>query len=159
METIPLCPQSEESVRAHIALLVAHGRLSEAQAAVVRADRIVDFFNAPLGRRICAAETVERERKFNYRVSAREIGVANTGEPILLQGVIDCCFLEDGAWVVLDYKTDRVPEGLSPAAAVQKHKRQISIYASALSALTEKPVKAAYIYLLNTGDCVEMQLS
>ncbi len=159
METIPLQEQTQESVRAHIAALVEQGRLNEAQAATVQIGMIVDFFASPLGKRILACkESVERERKFNYRVPAREIGVADSDEPILLQGVIDCCFLEDDAWVVLDYKTDRVGADRSAWEAVQKHKRQIGIYAAALHALTEKPVKAAYIYLLRTGDCVEMDL-
>lgn len=32
-----------------------------------------------------------------------------TGEKLLLQGVVDCCFMEEDGITVLDFKTDRGP--------------------------------------------------
>jgi ATP-dependent helicase/nuclease subunit A len=60
--------------------------------------------------------------------------------------VIDACFLEDGAWVLLDYKTDRV-EG-DPKEYAKKHARQVTLYANALSKLSGIPVKERHIVLL-----------
>ena len=117
---------------------------------------IAAFFASPLGGRLLASATVRRELEFNYRVSARHLLGADTDEPILLQGVIDCCFLEEGAWVLLDYKTDFVPPGTTPEEAAAKHARQLTLYAEALAALTATPVREAYICLLGIGENVRL---
>ena len=132
------------------------GLLEAEEAAAIRPRNVAAFFASPLGRRLCASETVRRELAFNYRVSARHLLGADTDEPILLQGVIDCCFLENGAWVLLDYKTDFVPVGTSPEEAAAKHERQVSLYAEALAALTGTPVREAYVCLLGIGKNVRL---
>jgi len=73
---------------------------------------------------------------------------------VLLQGVIDACFIEDGAWVLLDYKTDRV-DG-DPAAYAKKHEKQVSLYAAALERLSGMPVKEKHVVFL--GARTEVQL-
>ena len=156
METIPLQPHTRESVEAHLAALVESGRMTAAQAAAVNVNAVVEFWASPIGRRILGSPRVDRERPFNYRISARTALHADTDEPMLVQGVIDCCFFEDGAWTVLDYKTDRVRPGETPAQTAEKHRYQLELYASALAALTGEPVKACYIHLLSTGDTVRL---
>ena len=68
---------------------------------------------------------------------------------ILLQGVIDACFLEDGAWVLLDYKTDRVTG--DPKEYAKKHAHQVALYAEALEKLSGLPVKERFIVLLGAN--------
>ena len=58
--------------------------------------------------------------------------------------------------MLLDYKTDYVPEGTDPRLAAAKHMEQLSLYAQALSALTGTPVKEGYVCLLNIGENVRM---
>lgn len=156
LRAIALLPHTRESAAAEIARLEREGLLSREEAQAVSPARIAAFFASPLGRRLCAAGTVRRELAFNYRVSARHLLGADTDEPILLQGVIDCCFLEDGAWVLLDYKTDFVSPGTPPEEAAAKHARQVSLYAEALAALTGTPVREAYVCLLGTGANVRL---
>jgi ATP-dependent helicase/nuclease subunit A len=74
--------------------------------------------------------------------------VDSKGERLLVQGVIDCCFLEDGEWVLLDYKTDRADD---PAALLDRYRPQIDWYAKALSGITGVPVKERLICLLRAG--------
>ncbi len=155
MELIPLKAHTAQSVRECIETLVERGHMTRAQAEAVRVEPVVRFFASPLGKRLCASPLVERERGFNYRVSARKAISADTDEPMLLQGVIDCCFREDGAWVIIDYKTDRVPEGKARETAA-KHQRQLDVYADALAALTGEPVKEKYVHLLLTGESVAL---
>ncbi|MDD4075075.1 MAG: helicase-exonuclease AddAB subunit AddA [Eubacteriales bacterium] len=155
MELIPLKAHTVQSVRDCIETLVERGHMTRAQAEAVRVEPVVAFFASPLGKRLCAAELVERERGFNYRVPARRAISADTDEPMLLQGVIDCCFRENGAWVVIDYKTDRVSAGKAYETAA-KHQRQLDVYADALAALTGEPVKEKYIHLLMTGESVAL---
>ena len=85
---------------------------------------------------------VEREWAFTYKRVTQE------GQAQLVQGVIDCCFEENGKWVLIDYKTD------SPAdipAALQKHRPQLEIYADALLRITKMDVKERILYLVRAG--------
>jgi ATP-dependent exoDNAse (exonuclease V) beta subunit len=58
----------------------------------------------------------------------------------LMEGVIDLAFVEDGAWVVVDFKTDADISGKRA-----QYERQLQWYAGALTRLTNLPARA---YLL-----------
>ncbi len=57
---------------------------------------------------------------------------------VLLQGVIDCCFVEDGAWVLLDYKTEAHEV---EAETLRQYAMQLNYYRRALEEVTAMPVK------------------
>ena len=71
---------------------------------------------------------------------------------MLLQGVLDACFLEDGAWVLVDYKTDRD----EAEALRQKYTDQMRWYSRALREITGIPVKEAWLYLLQHKRAVQV---
>ena len=75
-------------------------------------------------------------------------------ERVLLQGVVDLCFMEGDGYVLLDYKTDRV-EG-DPGLWAERHRRQVELYAQALEQLTGRPVREKYIVFLNGRACVRL---
>ena len=58
----------------------------------------------------------------------------------LMEGIIDLAFVEDGAWVIVDFKTDADISG-----SRDRYQRQLQWYASALNRLTGLPARA---YLL-----------
>ena len=58
----------------------------------------------------------------------------------LMEGIIDLAFVENGAWVIVDFKTDA-----DISAVRNQYNRQLQWYASALSRLTGLPARA---YLL-----------
>ena len=64
-------------------------------------------------------------------------------ETLLVQGIIDVWFEEDGQIVVLDYKTDYVEK---EEELIDRYKEQLEYYARALSQLTGKSVKEKQIY-------------
>ena len=97
------------------------------------------------------AKTLRREWMFTLSLTAREALGADSEEPVLVQGAIDCCFLEDGQWVLLDYKTDRADDG---EALRRRYEPQLALYARALFAITGVPVKEALICLLRTGGVI-----
>lgn len=153
MEHIPLSPHTAASVRASLQALQNQGLLSPAQAEAVYAPAIAAFFQSDLGQRLCKAQQVERELAFSCRLPAQALGFAGSQASVLLQGSIDCCFLEPDGWVLVDYKTDFVPPGQEQQAA-QAHVRQLQLYALALAEITRKPVKERYVALLRTGAAV-----
>ena len=64
----------------------------------------------------------------------------------LLQGVIDCAFLEDDQWVLVDYKTDRIQD---EDAFIHRYEMQLAWYARALERITGKRVKERYLYSIS----------
>lgn len=114
------------------------------------AEAIRSFAASPLFRRMASSDRVEREWSFLCPMPARLLlPDTDSDEPILLQGVIDACFVENGAWVLLDYKTDRV-DG-DPQAYAQKHVRQVALYADALERLSGMKVSERHIVLLGAN--------
>jgi ATP-dependent helicase/nuclease subunit A len=159
LERLPIQAHTLQSLEAARGSQLAAGYLTPQQAQSLPLAGVAAFFASPLGRRLIAAQQVRREFAFNCHLPAKDILGAATKESILLQGVIDCCFLEDGAWVLLDYKTDALSPGLSLAQETQqKHARQLALYARALKTTTDRPVKEAYVILLKSGESVGMGL-
>ncbi len=155
MEHIPLRAHTAASIRAVLDDMEAGGLLSPAQRQAIYAPAIAAFFQSELGRRLCGASRVEREWAFNCRIPARALELGDSEETVLLQGVIDCCFLEDAAWVLLDYKTDYAEEGEATRAAL-RHAPQLHHYQLALRELTGLEVKERYIVLLRSGESIRI---
>ena len=73
--------------------------------------RIERLFAAPFGARILQAEKLHREFKFSLLTDAVEFAPAAAGEQVMLQGVVDCFWEEADGIVLVDFKTDRTPDG------------------------------------------------
>ena len=125
----------------------------------VETEKIRKFLESPLGRRLLAAQKVNREVRFNLEIPCSEIyvdigEVEYEDETVLLQGIIDCYFEEADGLVLIDYKTDYVPAG-NTQSLKGKYRTQIDYYAKALEKLTGKKVKEKYIYLFWNGEILE----
>ena len=115
------------------------------QGAAVDTAKAAAFGSSPVYKRICAAKKLWREFRFNIEVPANEIyeEAADTDAKILLQGMADLVFEEDGGAVILDYKTDRVS---SPEALIERYSGQLNSYARAVQEILGVPVKEKIIY-------------
>ena len=93
-----------------------------------------------------------RQQRFTVNIPAYMLPDAPSDElgdtQVILQGAIDCCFEEDGQWVLVDYKTDS-PSELS--ARIEKHRPQLEIYAQALERITRIPVREKVLYFVRAG--------
>ena len=112
------------------------------------------FMGTDLFRRLCASPRVYRELPFTLAMDTGELLGVPSEERVLLQGVIDACFREGDGFVLLDYKTDCV-EG-DPVLWAERHRRQVELYARALSTLTGRPVNEKYVVFLNGRACVRL---
>lgn len=99
---------SQAGVEAELSRLLAEGFLTARQARAVNRQWIGDFFRTELGQRLQRGQDVLREFKFSILADGRILQEDLTGEKLLLQGVVDCCFMEEDGITVLDFKTDRV---------------------------------------------------
>ena len=124
------------------------GALTPAMREVVRPRMLAAFFTDGPGARLLKADTVHREWMFTLKMSAREALDVDSDEYVLVQGAIDCCFIEDGQWVLLDYKTDRTDD---EAELKRRYAPQLRLYTRALETLTDRPVKEILICLLRAG--------
>ena len=122
------------------------------------ANAIVKLFASPLGQRMLRAGRREREFKFSLLADAAEYFPDAGGEQVLLQGVVDCCFEEDGALTVVDYKTDAVRSDEELAARAAYYAGQLRAYAAALRRIFQKPVREGVLYFLSCGKEVAVSL-
>ena len=58
----------------------------------------------------------------------------------LVEGVVDAAFVEDGAWMVVDFKTD-----VEIAGRLDEYRRQAAVYARAIAAATGMPAHAVLL--------------
>ena len=132
--------------------------MTPVQREAVRPSMLAKFLDGELGRRLRAADEVHKEWSFNVMLRTEEALTEAevgrfAGEELLVQGTVDCCFLEDGAWVLLDYKTDRSRD----VEALKAHyQNQLRVYALALERITGIPVKQKMLCLLASDLVVEV---
>jgi len=133
------------------------GFLSDEEATAIDLAKVDAFFSSPLAQRIFKSEQVMREKKFavnlpvNYFEPSLDEKFAN--EQVLVQGIADCAFVENGKLVILDYKTDRIKDLGSLA---ERYKSQLEIYCKALSECTGFEIKEALLYSFELGDSVRV---
>ena len=143
MQWLPLQSYTRPSLRQALDSLALQGYLTDEERKAISEKRIYDFFQSDLGQRLLTAQRVERELPFSMLFPANRVYPEMLdGEDLFLQGIIDTAFLEDGAWVLVDYKTDRLDE----EALVDRYRIQLMLYKEALERLTPYPVKEVYIY-------------
>ena len=138
-----------KQLQAQLGELLAQGRL----VAALEPTMLVRFFESSVGRRMLNADEIHREWPFNIRMPMRDALGEDSEESILVQGVIDCCFVEDGEWILLDYKTDRSSE---VKVLAQRYAPQLALYATALSRITRMAVRQSLLCLLRSGVAVDL---
>jgi ATP-dependent helicase/nuclease subunit A len=154
--------RGEEDVRALVRSMVERRLLTPAQAEAIDCAAIAAFFAGDLGRRLAAARRVMREVPFSRTVPAGRVrpeladDPSAAGEPVLIQGVIDCLFEDgDGRLVLLDYKTDRVWNGDVESAA-ERHRFQIGLYAESVGEILGRAVDEAHVFFVGEGKSVRI---
>ena len=149
---------SAESLRAEADRLCAEGRLDAAERAALDLAALAELFRSPLGERMRSAAELRREFRFQLlRPAADYFPGAAAEDEILMQGVVDCCFVEpDGSMTVVDYKTDRVTAEQVPARAAH-YRGQLRAYAGALERIFGRSVRHCVLWFLHPG--VEFEIS
>ena len=137
--------------------LVSEGVLTSAQADAVVVEKIYGFFASDLGRRMQNAVRLERE--FNFYTTATLDEIYQNGQKgnILLQGTMDCFFVEnDGRVVLIDFKTDRCKTSDDAPRLAERYKVQMKYYKKALAEIMEREVDECYLYFLDAGQAVKI---
>ena len=145
----------EAGIRAQLETMCAQRKLTDEQAEAVDVRALMRFLQSPLAARIRASERVEREYRFSLLRPVREFADVDSDDEVLLQGVVDCFFEEDGALVVVDFKTDRVTRAEMSARA-ERYRPQLEAYSMALSRVTGKTVRERVLYFFSVGEALRL---
>ncbi|MBQ8762718.1 MAG: helicase-exonuclease AddAB subunit AddA [Clostridia bacterium] len=147
-----------ENVDSELERLVNEGMLTDTEASVVDKKAISEFFAGSLARRILSAEKVYKEYAFTACIPLKEMipelpESEAKGESVVIEGVADCAFVENGSLVIVDFKTDRAKSGEELA---DKYKEQLGIYRRCLAEVLDMPVKGTVIYSFRLGKSIEI---
>ncbi len=154
LELLPLTRKPQrDTIKAELDELVRKGRLKPEERREISIAKLFTFYQSPIAQRMCAAGERGRlyqEQPFVFALPAREVLKKESDEPILIQGIIDVFFEEEDGIVVLDYKTDYVPE--NPAETLKaRYGEQLALYQRAIEEITGGHVKEKILYSFYLG--------
>ncbi len=133
------------------ARMVEREQLTDAQRQALDFDALDRFLQSDLAARMAASPLLLREFPFALEKRLGDIEGTDLSalprdaadDTVLIQGMADAVFEEDGGLVIVDYKTDRVR---TADELVERYRPQLAVYRDALSQTLQRPVKACVIY-------------
>ena len=125
--------------------LVDMALLTPEQGEVVDLRRVRKFLESPLGTRVLDSQEVEKERRFTAVIPATLLQqeFEGTGEEVILQGAVDCTFVEGGRLHIIDFKTDRVRD---MEELWDRYETQLQLYGAAMEEVSGHPVGELILY-------------
>lgn len=138
-----------DEVQAYLQSLVNRKLLTSEELQVVEHEKVLQFFNSNIGQRFSRAVQLHREIPFTLSIEDEE------GDSQIVQGILDCLFQdEQGHWVLLDYKTDKILPSFKdePFLTNEMNKRygvQLRIYSEAIESILQVTVDEKVLYLYN----------
>lgn len=126
--------------------ITKEGRLTEEMRDLLGKKKLAAFYASDLAVRM--KEAAERgalylEQPFVMGRPAGEVEGGSSQTMVLIQGIIDAFFIEDGELVLVDYKTDVIK---SEAELITRYESQLSWYQKALEANMGKRVRERILY-------------
>jgi len=149
-------PPTVADVLRHLADLRAQGVLDDDTLQAVDATDIVAWLTSDLAEQLRQASQIYREQPFFYRIAlaGKNDGAADF---VVAQGVIDCLArLNDGRWLLVDYKTDHVDAAGVPAKA-EEYAAQIATYLAAVQPIVGDASIQGFIYFVKPRMSVPMK--
>ncbi|MGB4658111.1 MAG: UvrD-helicase domain-containing protein [Mobilitalea sp.] len=143
---------SREDLSQELGNLVVSGRIVKSDVDKLKLDYIFTFSSSNIASRMKEAQKsgkLYKEKQFVIGLPAKEvIRNSNSEELILIQGIIDAFFEEDGELVLLDYKSDIID---NEEILIKRYQVQLEYYKKALEQMLHKKVKEMIIYSLPLG--------
>jgi len=136
-----------QDVKDLVARLCKEEVIDKELAGTIRISKLAAFLKTSMAERIRKAEAAGKfykEQQFVLGIPSLELNPQFGGsEIVLIQGIIDAYFEEDGKYVLIDYKTDRVND---EEELIARYAKQLEYYERALVQITGKRVKEKIIY-------------
>ena len=134
-----------EDLKKQLIYMIDNEFITKEEAEVINLSRIYDFLESEFGQRIRNAQKIYKEESFvmNYDGS-------------VLSGTVDLFFEEENHIVLVDYKTDHIPQ-YEMTNRASYYKSQLDLYKDAIQKAFGKKVSQSYIYFLSLGKYVEVK--
>ncbi|SEH96493.1 DNA helicase/exodeoxyribonuclease V, subunit A [Halobacillus karajensis] len=148
-------------VEEYVEHLVIKEILRREEADVIDFQAIADFFQTDIGAYVLKTDRIEREVPFSLTLPANEVYAEweeQTDEQVFIQGVIDTMIPYEDGWLILDYKSDTVPEeaqGVESKLA-DRYRTQLRLYQTALEKIWKQPVRKSCLYFFDGSLAVEV---
>ena len=146
-----------EELASQLGQMVEEKLVEPEMVELVDKKKLQKFLESPLARRMQQAAKngkLYREKPFVMGETAKDVlEDSKSQEMVLIQGIIDVFFEEEGEMVLLDYKTDRIRTGKELA---ERYRAQIQLYKSAIERATGKKVEEQLLYSFCLSKVVEL---
>ncbi|WP_156288828.1 helicase-exonuclease AddAB subunit AddA [Oceanobacillus salinisoli] len=156
MQHLPLSkPLDHSGIHEQIEVLVEKEILTRQEADIIDIPAIVRFFETDIAVHLMEqAVAVQREVPFSLTLPASEVYATWSGaeERVLIQGVIDCLVPWEDGWMIVDYKTDAITEGVSDSLKrklLKRYETQMDLYRHAIEEIWKQPVNETYLYFFS----------
>ena len=148
----------EVSLQSQLQRMCDKGLLSEENRQLLALDKLERFLATPLAERMAMAakrDDLYKERPFVMSVMPKELFPEAEDDPdtLLVQGIIDVFFVEEGEIVLLDYKTDKVTHG---EELIDRYQVQLQLYGKAVERSLSLPVKEILIYSFSLEETISI---
>lgn len=143
-------------VDSQIEKMIADRHLTKQEADALERDKLRRFFESDIALRIKNSPLLLREKQVTVGIRACELYPdldVPCDETVLIQGYVDCAFVEDGELVIVDYKTDR---GVTMQQLCERYRTQLKMYEYALSECTGMAVRGTLIYSFENAEYIAL---
>lgn len=151
LEKIDLTKENgKEDVNLIIEQLLKNNFMTEEELKNIKLSYIYNFINSELAARIRKSKKVEKEKSFVLAVNKDDFFDIDLDDNsfVLLNGIIDCYFIENNEIVVVDFKSDYIE---NVEKFLDKYSLQLNIYKKAIEKSGKYKVKEMIIYSLRNG--------
>ena len=132
--------------------------ITEAEADAINVKAVKGFFSSSLAERMRKSSNLMREKKFTVHLPIDYFDKSLSlfeGEKLTIQGIADAVFEENGALVIVDYKTDRVK---SEDELIDRYWSQIKTYKEAMLQCTPyDKVSSMVLYSFYLNKAIEVK--
>lgn len=144
----PLAKEIEDQIH----MMISNKLINDLDSLSFYVKKISAFLNSSLGKRMLGASKVYREKAFNIKKDLKD----GSDDYILVQGVVDCFFLEDSRYVVIDYKSNYYADEEDKKKLIVEYSEQINLYKRAIELLTQKEIGESFLYLFHKNESVKI---
>ena len=148
---------AEHDLENEIDVLKEQQFITPAEADSLNREKLRHFFSSELFDRMKVCEKLLREQRFIIEIPAITLDPTlpdiAAKEPIAVQGIADCIFIEKDGAVIVDYKTDRVE---NEQTLIDRYSAQLDLYAKAFEKLLGIAIKEKIIYSFHLSKAITL---
>lgn len=151
LSKLDLDKKSEKEIQGQVDDFVTEGIISNEEAGLVDVGGITKLLsNTQFIELVSGADKVLKEKEFFMTLDSTDYSKdAVSGDKIVVQGIADLVIIKNNKLSVVDYKT-----GMLNESKLQQYKKQINLYANALSKSYKMPIEKLYIASIKTGKVI-----